>query len=147
MRKLFTPHLPPPHPVSRSAFLKCNTTPCRSVVCVSTATTTTPTTTAKIIQAAKEDSDAFLTGLMNQELAQKADGKGGEQDKTQGPKAESKGTAAAVEVGGVQRDTGGAEPMEVELCGSSGGAASPRQKGSPVVSGVYMGALVCGSPL
>lgn len=102
------------------------------------------TMTAAIVQAAKEDSDTFLTALINQELAQKSDGRGDGHVKTQCTKAESKGTAAveaaAAEVGGVQPETGRPEPMELELCGSSGeGVASSRQKGNPAVSEFSVG--------
>ncbi|CAM9643021.1 unnamed protein product [Pylaiella littoralis] len=85
----------------------------------------------KALLGAKEDSDAFLTELINQELAQKVDGGGGKQANAQCPSGESKGAAAAVAEGG-QRDSGDPEPMELEPCSSSGGAASPVQKGDPV---------------
>lgn len=103
--------------------------PDQNVVCVSI---TTPT----IIQGAKEDSDAFLTGLINQELAQKSDSRVDDQDKAQCPRGEPKGAAAAGQSGG-QRDTGESEPMDVEMCVSSGGTTSPMQKGVPVVSEVW----------
>lgn len=115
--------VPPSLPFCSPPLLAFNATSNQFVVCVSTTT---------IIQGAKEDSDAFLTELINQELAQKVDGGGGKQANAQCPSGESKGAAAAVAEGG-QRDSGDPEPMELEPCSSSGGAASPVQKGDPVV--------------
>lgn len=85
------------------------------------------------IQGAKEDSDAFLTGLINQELAQKSDDRGAEQDKTQRPESEPKGAAAVAGGGSGQRDTSEPEPMELELCGARGSTTAPPVQGGAVV--------------
>lgn len=87
-------------------------------------------------QAAKEDSDAFLTGLIDQELAQKADGRANQQE------AGASGAAAMADEsgggggGGQEGAAGEPESMELEPCGAKGGPAdaSPGQGGGALVS-------------
>ncbi|CAM9298602.1 unnamed protein product [Hapterophycus canaliculatus] len=72
---------------------------------------------ASALLGAKEDSDAFLTGLINQELAQKSEN------------ADTKRNQSAREVpatrggGGQQGETATGQPeaMELEVCGLGGG--------------------------
>lgn len=77
-----------------------------------------------IAQEAKEDSDAFLTGLINQELTEASDGSKAGQPKVQ--------REQAALVGGRNNKEEGAPTEAMELCDVAAGGAA-RHEREPLV--------------
>lgn len=80
-------------------------------------------------QEAKEDSDAFLTGLINQELA-------GEPDASKGAPAKVQQEQGSTLGGGTNDKTGGTPTEAMELCDAAGGGDSPHEREALVSPGL-----------
>lgn len=82
-----------------------------------------------VFQSAKADSDAFLTALISQELAQKSGDGGGPRDETE---AEGAALAGSGGGGGGKVEPEDAEPMELDGSGAGGGDAASSALGGGV---------------